>query len=377
MSRQRILLTGGAGFIGSHLASALVGRGHHVRVLDVMDPQVHGSDPDRPDLSGAEVIQADVLDGEALTRALDKVEVVFHEAAAVGVGQSMYEPARYTRVNSLGTALLMEKIASLGSRVKKVIVASSMSIYGEGRYLCPACGPVAPAYRDRERLLAGKWEPACPGCGRDVAPLPTLESKPLDPASVYGVTKRSQEETVLVMGRSCGIPAVALRYFNVYGPGQALSNPYTGVAAIFSSRLLNGRSPCLFEDGEQGRDFVHVSDIVQANLLAMEKPEANDQIFNVGTGVLTSLRELARGLTRRLAPDDHVTPRVLGTFREGDIRHCYADITRIRTRLGYEPTVPLEKGFDDLARWARTQKPQDRFEAATAELASRGLVSES
>jgi dTDP-L-rhamnose 4-epimerase len=320
------------------------------------------------------MVKGDLLDESILTRCLEGVEVVFHQAAAVGVGQSMYEPAAYTRVNSLGTAFLMEKVARPGSRIEKVIVASSMSIYGEGRYGCSTCGPAAPELRSRARLLSGKWEPACPGCGQDLEPLPTDEGKPLGPTSVYGVTKRSQEETVLVMGRCYGIPAVALRYFNVYGPGQALSNPYTGVAAIFSSRLLNGRPPCLYEDGEQGRDFVHVSDIVQANLLAMEKSGADFRALNVGTGVLTPLRELVRGLISRLSPADSVKPRVLGTFREGDIRHCYADITEIRARLGYEPKVPLELGFDDLAAWARTQVPQDRFDAATEELVSRGLV---
>jgi len=372
---KKILLTGGAGFIGSHLASALVERGHQVRVLDIMHPQVHGTESRRPEPPGAEMIRGDLLDPGILARALEGMEVIFHQAAAVGVGQSMYEAARYTRVNSLGTAMLMEKIATPGSRVEKVIVASSMSIYGEGRYRCPACGPVAPDQRGRERLRSGKWEPACPVCGQDLTPLPTDESKPPNPSSVYAITKRSQEETVLVMGKAYGIPAVALRYFNVYGPGQALSNPYTGVAAIFSSRLLNRNPPCLFEDGEQGRDFVHVADIVQANLLAMEKREADFQVFNVGTGIRTSLRELVRGLTRRLAPENNVVPKILGTFREGDIRHCYADITRIRTQLRYEPTISLEEGFDDLAEWARTQKPQDRFDLATVELASRGLVS--
>jgi dTDP-L-rhamnose 4-epimerase len=375
MTSRKILLTGGAGFIGSHLATALVERGHRVRILDVMDPQVHGAVPQRPQTPGAEVVRGDLLDPDSLTHALDGVEVIFHQAAAVGVGQSMYEAAFYTRVNSLGTAMLMEKVARAGSRVEKVIVASSMSIYGEGRYRCATCGPLAPEQRGRERLLSGKWEPACPDCGLDLAPIPTDESKPLNPTSVYGVTKRSQEETVLVMGRSYGIPAVALRYFNVYGPGQALSNPYTGVAAIFSSRLLNGKPPCVYEDGEQGRDFVHVSDIVQANLLAMERSEGDFQALNVGTGVLTSVRELVRGLMRRLTPDNGVAPKFLGTFREGDIRHCYADITQIRIRLGYEPRVPMERGFDDLAEWARTQQPLDRFDAAAAELTSRGLVS--
>lgn len=374
MTPKRILVTGGAGFIGSHLASALVERGHRVRVLDVLDPQVHGAVPHRPRNPDVETIRGDLLDAETLSGALRGVEVVYHLAAAVGVGQSMYEAVDYTRVNSVGTALLMERICRTGPRVEKVIVASSMSIYGEGRYRCQECGPVAPGPRSRERLISGKWEPGCPACGRDLAPLPTDESKPLSPNSVYGVTKRSQEETVLVMGKAYGIPAVALRYFNVYGPGQALSNPYTGVAAIFSSRLLNGKPPCLFEDGEQGRDFVHVSDIVQANLLAMEKSAADFQALNVGTGVPTSVRQLVRGLIKRLAPENGVTPKILRTFREGDIRHCYADITQIRTRLGYEPRVSLEKGYDDLVEWARTQEPLDRFDMATEELVSRGLV---
>lgn len=375
MTTKKILLTGGAGFIGSHLAAALVERGHRVRILDILDPQVHGADARRPEPAGAELIRGDLLDSAVLARALKGVEVIFHQAATVGVGQSMYEAAAYTRVNSLGTAMLMEAIATPDSRVEKVIVASSMSIYGEGRYSCPACGPVAPEPRSRERLRSGTWEPPCPACGRDLAPLPTDETKPLNPTSVYAITKRSQEETVLVMGKSYGIPAVALRYFNVYGPGQALSNPYTGVAAIFSSRLLNGNPPCMFEDGAQSRDFVHVKDIVQANLMAMEKSAADFQVFNVGTGIRTSLHELVRGLTLRLAPGKGIAPKVLGTFREGDIRHCYADIARIRTRLGYEPSIPLETGFDDLVQWARTQKPLDRYESATAELVSRGLVS--
>jgi dTDP-L-rhamnose 4-epimerase len=375
MTPRKVLLTGGAGFIGSHLAAALVGRGHHVRILDILDPQVHGADARRPAPEGAELIQGDLLDSDVLARALKGVEVIFHQAASVGVGQSMYEAAAYTRVNSLGTAMLMEAIATPEARVEKVVVASSMSIYGEGRYRCPDCGPVAPPPRSKDRLRSGLWEPPCPACGVDLAPLPTDESKPLNPTSVYAVTKRSQEETVLVMGKSYGIPSVALRYFNVYGPGQALSNPYTGVAAIFSSRLLNGNPPCMFEDGAQSRDFVHVQDIVRANLLAMEKSEADFEVFNVGTGIRTSLHELVRGLTLRLAPDKGLVPKVLGTFREGDIRHCYADIARIRTRLGYEPSISLEQGFDDLVQWARTQKPLDRYEVAAAELASRGLVS--
>ncbi len=373
---RRVLVTGGAGFIGSHLVAALRGRGHEVRVLDALDPQVHGRNGAHPAApEDVEMLRGDILDEALLDRALAGTEVVFHQAASVGVGQSMYEAAAYTRVNSLGTALLMQRVARPGSKVGKVVVASSMSLYGEGYYACTACGPMHPLPRSRRSLSPGAWEPPCPRCGAALSSLPTGETVPPAPTSVYAITKRCQEETVLVMGRAYGIAAVALRYFNVYGPGQALSNPYTGVAAIFASRLLNGAAPILFEDGLQSRDFIHVSDIVRANLLAMEKPEADGEVFNVGTGRRTALLELARGLAQRLRPEGDLEPQVAGTFREGDIRHCFADVAKIRTKLGFEADVPLERGYDDLARWARTQKPQDRTREAVAELEARGLVS--
>jgi dTDP-L-rhamnose 4-epimerase len=374
MSTRHVLVTGGAGFIGAHLVSALLSRGHRVRVLDSLDPQVHGARPVVNVPDGAEMVRGDLLDPDLLERALEGIEVVSHQAASVGVAQSMYRAAAYTRVNCVGTALLMEKIVSRRSRVEKVIVASSMSIYGEGQYLCPACGPVTAGPRNPERLKAGKWEHACPGCGEDLRPAPTGEKKPLAPTSVYASTKRFQEETVLNLGRAYGVPVVALRYFNVYGPGQALSNPYTGVAAIFSSRLLNGMEPVVFEDGRQGRDFIHVSDVVEANLLAMESREADHEVFNVATGRLVPLIDLAQGLSERLAPGRGLEPRIRDMSRQGDIRHCYADISKIQSRLGFTPRVPLERGYDDLAAWARTQAPEDRFEEATGELVSRGLM---
>jgi dTDP-L-rhamnose 4-epimerase len=375
MRTRKVLVTGGAGFIGSRLAEALAVQGHEVRVLDVLDPQVHGANGSATKLpAGIELLRGDILDADALERALAGVEVVFHQAASVGVGQSMYKPAAYTRVNSLGTAALMERIAARGSKVEKVVVASSMSLYGEGRYACPDCGPGDPPLRRRERMAEGRWEAECPSCGKDMEPLPTREDKPVAPTSVYAVTKRCQEETVMVMGRAYGIPSVALRYFNVYGPGQALSNPYTGVAAIFASRILNGAAPLLFEDGGQSRDFVHVSDIVQANLLAMNSPAADFQIFNVGTGRRISLLQLAIGLLERLAPGRKLAPEIVGSFREGDIRHCYADISKIQGSLGFAPRTPLEAGYDDLAAWARTQSAEDRTGQAHEELVSRGLL---
>ena len=376
MTPRRILVTGGAGFIGTHLVAELRQRGHQVRILDALDPQVHGRNGSLPNApEDVELLRGDILDEALLDRALEGTEVVFHQAASVGVGQSMYEPAAYTRVNSLGTALLMQRLARPGSRVEKVIVASSMSLYGEGYYACPACGPIHPRPRSRRSLRPGAWEPECPRCGSELSALPTGESVPPAPTSVYAITKRCQEETVLVMGRAYGIAAVALRYFNVYGPGQAMSNPYTGVAAIFASRLLNAAAPILFEDGMQSRDFIHVSDIVQANLLAMEKPEADGEVFNVGTGRRTTLLDLAGALAGKLRPEGDVGPQVAGTFREGDIRHCFADVTKISRALGFEARMPLERGYDDLARWARTQTPQDRTREAAAELEARGLVS--
>ena len=374
MSARRILVTGGAGFIGTHLVNALVSRGHRVRVLDALDPQVHGPNGAPGAGEDVEMIRGNLLEEGTLARALAGTEVVFHQAASVGVGQSMYEPAAYTRVNSLGTAMLMERVASPDSKVEKVVVASSMSLYGEGKYACSECGPTHPSPRRREEMSRGVWEPGCPRCREALTPLPTDEAIPPAPTSVYAVTKRCQEETVLVMGRAYRIPAVALRYFNVYGPGQSLSNPYTGVAAIFASRILNGAPPILFEDGMQIRDFTHVSDIVQANLLAMERSEADYQVLNVGTGRRTPLIELTRGLLGRLRSGDDLQPQIAGSFREGDIRHCYADISQIQKTLGFEPRVSLEKGFDDLADWARTQQPEDRTEQAFGELRSRGLV---
>jgi len=374
MKPRRVLVTGGAGFIGTHLVHALVSRGHRVRVLDALDPQVHGQNGALGTGEDFEMIRGDILDEVVLARALAGSEVVFHQAASVGVGQSMYEPAAYTRVNSLGTAMLMEKIAAPESKVEKVVVASSMSLYGEGKYACQTCGPTHPSPRCREEMCRGEWEPGCPRCGEILTPHPTDEETAPMPTSVYAITKRCQEETVLVMGRAYRIPSVALRYFNVYGPGQSLSNPYTGVAAIFANRILNGVPPVLFEDGRQSRDFTHVSDIVQANLLAMERSEADYRVLNVGTGRRTPLLELTDGLLRKLRPEGDLQPQIAGSFREGDIRHCYADISQIQKTLGFEPQVTLEKGFDDLADWARTQRPVDRTEQAFGELRSRGLV---
>lgn len=375
---SRILVTGGAGFIGSHLVDALVGRGDDVRVLDVLDPQVHGEGATEPLLildhvaaGRVEFIHGDVADPAAVDVALEDVDVVFHHAAAVGVGQSMYRVADYVRTNSLGTAVLLEAMAKHRDRLQRAVVASSMSIYGEGRYRCGEHGDVAPPLRGPEQLEGHDYEMHCPMCGSVVEALPTPESKPLGPTSVYAVTKRDQEELFLSVGAAYGIPTVALRYFNVYGPRQSLGNPYTGVAAIFASRLLNDRPPLVFEDGLQSRDFIHVSDIVRADLLALDNDDAVGFAHNVGTGRSLSLLDMVAALRERLGGPE---PELVGRFRQGDIRHCYADTTRARDRLGFEARVRFEDGIQDLAEWARDQEPEDRTEVARDELESAGLT---
>lgn len=372
MERLNILVTGGAGFIGSHLVDALVERGHRVRVLDALIPQVHASD--RPEYLNpdAELIRGDVCDPGVVARALDGVEVVYHEAAEVGVGQSMYEIRRYVQANDIGTSVLLEALAERRPRLRKLIVASSMSIYGEGAYTCSNCGEVMPPIRPASQLLERRWEVECPRCARRLRPRATAEEKPLFPNSVYAITKQDQEQLSLVVGRAYNIPTVALRYFNVYGTRQALSNPYTGVCAIFSSRLLNNQSPMVFEDGEQTRDFVHVTDIVQANLLALETDRADYHALNVGTGVATSINQISALLAKGLGKD--LAPEVVGKYREGDIRHCVADISKARDLLGYEPKVDLERGIPELLDWVSRQSASDQVGRATAELESRRLV---
>ncbi|HOE97120.1 MAG TPA: NAD-dependent epimerase/dehydratase family protein [Candidatus Sumerlaeota bacterium] len=383
MTAQHVLVTGGAGFIGSHIVDALLERGHRVRVLDSLDPQVHGPGADGPPAylnPAVEFVRGDVRDADALDRALDGIEVVFHQAAAVGVAQSMYAIRAYTDTNVMGTATLLELIVGRHrDHVRKMVVASSMSIYGEGKYLDPETNePVRIVLRDIPQMEAGQWEPVVPGTHRPATPVPCDELKPLMPTSVYAVNKRDQEEMVLTTGLAYGIPAVALRYFNVYGPRQALSNPYTGVAAIFSSALMNGRGPLVFEDGRQSRDFIHVRDIARANVLAMDSDAADYQAINIGTGRPTSILQVARLLLERLHPDrrddPQLQPRIVGKYRAGDIRHCYADIARARALLGFEPSITYEQGLDELIEWVRTQRPEDKSEQAYRELADRKLV---
>jgi dTDP-L-rhamnose 4-epimerase len=373
LEKANVLVTGGAGFIGSHLVDALVDKGHRVRVLDALVSQVHGENATPKYVNpAAEFVRGDVCDRAAVDAALEGVDVVYHEAAEVGVGQSMYEIERYVRANDLGTAVVLEAVLARRPQIKKLVVASSMSIYGEGAYTCADCGPIAPQIRPTEQLRDRRWEVECPNCGHNLSPAPTSEEKPLFPTSVYAVTKQDQEQFCIAVGRSYGIPTVALRYFNVYGTRQALSNPYTGVCAIFSARLLNGNRPLIFEDGEQTRDFVHVSDIVRANLLALETDAADYQAINVGTGRPTSVRTVSDLLAKGLELD--LEPEIVAKYREGDIRHCVADISKAKSLLGYEPQVSLEQGIPELLSWVRAQAARDLVESATAELESRQLV---
>ena len=319
----------------------------------------------------AEFVHGDVRERAAVDAALKDVEVVFHQAAAVGVGQSMYEIRRYMDVNTVGTAVLLEAMVARRAQFRKLVVASSMSIYGEGRYRTAEGRRLAPQLRPASQFREGLWELRDPQTGDPLTPTPTDEEKPLQPASPYASGKRDQEELCLVIGRAYGIPTVALRYFNVYGSRQALSNPYTGIAAIFTSRLLNNQPPLIFEDGLQSRDFVHVSDIVQANLLAMERQAMDDEYFNVGTGRRLTVLDIAQALISGLGKK--IEPIIARKFREGDIRHCYADIGKIREAAGYAPKVSFEQGIPELVKWCSGQDAVDRVAEAAAELARRGL----
>jgi dTDP-L-rhamnose 4-epimerase len=371
---SKVLITGGAGFIGSHAVDRLVDAGRDVRVLDSLEPQVHGEAAGHRN-DAAEYLEGSVMDADTVDRALDGVDEVVHLAAQVGVGQSTYEMARYVGENCVGTALLLERMAEVRDKISSMVVASSMSIYGEGQYACESCGTEdTTVSRSLEDLEQRRWEVRCVACGGEVKPLPTSERKRLEPDSIYAITKRDQEELCLVFGRSYGIRTVALRFFNVYGPRQSLSNPYTGVAAIFSSRLLAGNRPLVFEDGLQSRDFIHVSDIVQAVERSLDTEGVGDVALNVGTGAQTTVLGVAKVLAEELGVE--IEPEVVSRFRHGDVRHCYADIARARELLGYEPTVEFRAGMRELVGWIKEEHPpsEDRVAQATDELERRGLV---
>lgn len=372
---MRVLITGGAGFIGSHLADLLIEKGYQVRALDNLDSQVHGENAGRPDYLHPEVelIVGDVRNHSDVERALEGCGMLVHFAAAVGVGQSMYRMAHYTSVNALGAAVVLEEAVKRRTSIRKMLVASSMSIYGEGLYRCQDCGNFAPELRPSEQLSHHEWEVFCPECGEQAEALPVPETKPLYPTSIYAINKRSHEEMFLATGQAYEIPAVAMRFFNVYGTRQALSNPYTGVGAIFASRLINNNPLVIFEDGLQSRDFIHIKDITRACLMALENPDSAYRVLNVGTGKSTSILEIGKAIAGELGkPSDDFVIR--NQFRAGDIRHCFADTSRTNKILGFSAEIDFARGVSDLCSWVKTCTSSDMVDSATEELEKHGLT---
>ena len=377
---NKILITGGAGFIGSHLTDALMENSNcEVTVFDCLDEQVHGKTDNPPGYLNKKVkfIQGSVNDYEKFEEIVRETDIIFHLAAKVGVGQSMYQIRRYIDNNILGMANLLNILVNSEHSVKKVVVASSNTVYGEGKASCAKCGIVFPKLRIINQIKNKDWKLQCPKCGSSLNSLLTDEKTLCNPSSIYALSKRVQEEMSLMIGKTYGIDIAILRLFLVYGPRQALSNPYTGVFAIFCTRLLNGKPPIVFEDGLQSRDFVNVKDVCQALLLAMESPVANGEIFNVGTGIPLTIKKVAEIFTEKINPK--LKPIYNQQYRVGDIRHCVADISKIKKKLGYEPKISFDQGIEEYINWINKQenKIQDKTEEALAELIEKGLLKDS
>lgn len=376
---KKILVTGGAGFIGSHTVDILIKKGYEVTILDNLESQVHGKQNNKPDYLNkkATFIQQNYQNKNQLKKIIKQVDGIVHLAALVGVGQSMYQIGRYISGNSGATANLLDVLVNTENKIKKLVVASSMSVYGEGKYFCENCKEDKfPDLRDNTQLTHGQFDQICPTCNTALKPLPTDEDKPLKPTSIYAQSKRHQEEMCLLVGKTYGIPTVALRYFNVYGSRQSLSNPYTGACAIFTSRILNNKPPFIFEDGKQIRDFIHVSDIASANLQALESTKANYEAINIGTGTPHTIIGLAETLTK-LYDKSNLKPYVSNQYRKGDIRHCYADIKKAKELLNFKPKTNLSNGLIELSGWAKRMGwgAIDDFEKALAELKEKELAS--
>jgi dTDP-L-rhamnose 4-epimerase len=370
---MNILVTGGAGFIGSFIVDELIRRGHDVTIFDNLDMQIHpdGHPPDYLN-THARFVQGDVRDYDAFHQVVREAEVIFHEAATVGVGQSQYEIKKYVDVNVGGTANLLDILVNHTHKVQKIIIAASMSSYGEGLYQCEHCGPVRPVLRTEEQTTGGNWEQHCPECQADINPTTTSESAYQYPNSIYAQTKKDQEDMVLMIGRTYDIPAVSLRYFNAYGPRQSLSNPYNGVLAIFISRLKNNRRPIIFEDGLQTRDLISIHDIVRVNMIAMEQEKANYETFNVGSGTPSSIRDIAERTSEFLGKD--IKPDITMKFRKGDVRHCIADNSKLHDLLGFVPQTAFEDGLKEVIEWSGTTHAEDRFDEVRREWKEKGLV---
>jgi dTDP-L-rhamnose 4-epimerase len=373
----KILVIGGAGFIGSHLVDILVEKNHDVVVYDNLEQQVHGNLFEPPDYLPKQIsfIKNDIRNKETLLESLKDIEVIYHLAAAVGIGQSMYQIEKYVEVNTLGTAKLLELLINEPNDIKKLIIASSNSTYGEGRYFCEKCNnKVNPKLRSIEQLNKGDWELNCPICSDKLQSIPTDEEKTQEGQSIYGLTKMDQEKMCLLIGETYGIDTTALRFFNVYGSRQSLSNPYTGVCAIFSTNLLSGNPPRIYEDGLQTRDFIHVSDTCQALILSLSHKSAKNEVFNVGTGIATSIKDVAEVLAQKINPS--ISPTIANNFRPGDIRHCFADISKIKNSLGFKPLISFRDGMKELIEWVKSQKNnvEDKTSIASNELEKKGLL---
>lgn len=375
---MKVLITGGAGFIGSNIALKLIDRGYNVVVLDSLSEQIHGTNPEKTSplfnsIKGkVEFIRGSVSSRFDFERALKDVDYVIHLAAETGTGQSMYEIEKYVGSNIGGTALLLDILANQPHHVKRVIVAESRAIYGEGKYICPKCGEVYPLARKDEDMEKGDFECKCPKCGSEVKLVATTEDSKIHPTSVYGITKQVQGQLVHLVCQSIGVESVSFRYQNVYGPGQSLSNPYTGILSIFSTRIKNGNGINIFEDGKETRDFVFIDDVTDATILGLEVPEANGHVFNIGTGVATDVLTVAKTLCDKYGVQVPII--VSGNYRLGDIRHNYADISLARKILGFEPQWTFEKGIEQFAKWVNEQEVQvDNYEASIAEMKAKGL----
>ena len=374
---KNILISGGAGFIGSNLTKKLVSKGYNITILDNLSKQIHGKDQKSELYNSIKEISTfilgDVCNEEDWKKSLKGQDAVIHLAAETGTGQSMYEISRYNDVNILGTSHLLDFLANNKNSVKKLIIASSRSIYGEGKYKCENHGVVYPNDRIASNMLKGKFDLFCDVCGGELDLMPTDENSKIHPSSIYGITKQQQEQMILLMGKSLGIPAVALRYQNVYGPGQSLSNPYTGILSIFSTRMLNGNDIDIYEDGEESRDFVFIDDVVEATILALEKEEANHQIFNVGSGEATTVSQVANSLKSLYNSNANIS--IDGSFRLGDIRHNYADLNKIKNLLGFTAKFDFQTGISRFADWVKTQEvKEDKYKQSLNELKNKGLL---
>jgi len=374
---KNILITGGAGFIGSNLTVKLVSKGYNVTILDNLSKQIHGENQDSTLYNSikdkATFILGDVCNKSDWQKALRNQDSVIHLAAETGTGQSMYEITRYNEVNIIGTAHLLNILANQEHTIEKILIASSRSIYGEGKYLCHNHGVTFPNERNAADMAKGNFNPICNKCNKELILKATDENSKIHPSSIYGITKQQKEQMILLMGKALKIPAVALRYQNVYGPGQSLSNPYTGILSIFSTRLLNGNDIDIYEDGEESRDFVFIDDVVDATVLALEKKEANHQIFNVGSGVATTVLEVANTLKKLYA--SNVNINISGKYRLGDIRHNYADLSKIKNVLGFHPKFNFRTGISEFVNWVKTQNIQeDKYENSIKELKQKGLI---